>query len=82
MDAAAVANLESLAGGFERGVLISVIDCAATPAGRRFLRRWISDPLAMSAAIDGRLNAVDTFMSAGDERCGFVLKALNTGVDL
>lgn len=85
MDAATMANLEVLANvvdGSERGALISVVDRAATPPGRRLLRRWIADPLALSAAINDRLNAVETLMDVGDETLSAIRRLLATGPDL
>lgn len=85
MDAATMANLEVLANvidGSEGGALISVVDRAATPAGRRLLRRWIADPLTLSAAINDRLNAVETLMDVGNEPLSAVRRLLTAGPDL
>jgi DNA mismatch repair protein MSH6 len=85
MDAATMANLEVLVNvvdGSERGALISVIDRAATPSGRRLLRRWIADPLSLSAAINDRLNAVETLMRVGDETLSSVRRSFASGPDL
>lgn len=85
MDAATMANLEVLANvidGSESGALISVVDRAATPAGRRLMRRWIADPLTLSAAINDRLNAVETLMDVGDEVLGTARRLLTAGPDL
>jgi DNA mismatch repair protein MSH6 len=85
MDAATMANLEILANvvdGSERDALISVVDRAATPAGRRLLRRWIADPLSLSAAINDRLNAVEDLLDVGDEALGVTRRALAAGPDL
>lgn len=85
MDAATMANLEVLANvidGSERGTLISIVDRAATPSGRRLLRRWIADPLTLSAAINDRLNAVETLMDIGDQALSTARMLLAAGPDL
>lgn len=84
MDAATMANLEVLANvvdGSERGTLVSVIDRAATASGRRLLRRWIADPLTLSAAINDRLNAVDELLAI-EHAIPAARRSLASGPDL
>jgi DNA mismatch repair protein MSH6 len=85
MDAATIANLEVLANvvdGSERDALISVIDHAVTAAGRRLLRRWIVDPLAISSAINDRLNAVETLNSLDEGTINAIRRQLASCPDL
>jgi DNA mismatch repair protein MSH6 len=85
MDAATIANLEVLANvvdSSERDALISVIDRAATASGRRLLRRWIADPLALSAAINDRLNAVEALHAVDDKTLNEIRRQLASGPDL
>ena len=59
--------VESLRGGAEggsEGTLIDVLDRTATPMGARLLRQWVLAPLAIRAAIDARLDAVERFTRA------------------
>jgi DNA mismatch repair protein MutS len=51
--------VESLRGGTD-GTLLSVLDRTATPMGARLLRQWLLSPLVERAAIEARLNAVDS----------------------
>ena len=53
--------VESLRGAGSDGTLLSVLDRTATPMGARLLRQWILAPLAERAAVDARLDAVQTF---------------------
>ncbi len=63
LDEATRRNLELLQsyGGGTRGSLVSVLDRASTPMGKRLLRRWIVQPLADLGAIGERLDAVELF---------------------
>jgi DNA mismatch repair protein MutS len=54
--------VESLRGAGSDGTLLSVLDRTATPMGARLLRQWILAPLSDRAAIDARLDAVETFV--------------------
>ena len=57
--------VESLRGGGTRGTagtLIDVLDRTTTAMGARMLRQWTLAPLATKAAIDARLDAVDSFV--------------------
>jgi len=61
LDEAAKRNLEltaNLRDGGRRGTLLDVLDRASTAMGARLLKRWICYPLAQSAAINERLEAV------------------------
>jgi len=63
MDAATRRNLEidrNLAGG-DTHTLLSVLDSCRTPMGSRLLRRWLHRPLAQRAALEARLDAVESF---------------------
>lgn len=85
MDSATMANLEVVANvvdGSERDALISVVDRAATPAGKRLLRRWISDPLTLSEAINDRLNAVEILQTIDSHTCSGIRRLLASGPDL
>ncbi len=89
MDAATMAGLEVISNnmnGSERGSLLSFIDRASTPAGRRLLKKWISAPLTCSAAINDRLKAVDAFLKLdqrlGSEGLADIFKNLSSGKDL
>ncbi|MFI5230611.1 MAG: DNA mismatch repair protein MutS, partial [Gemmatimonadales bacterium] len=55
--------VESLRGAGTDGTLLSVLDRSATPMGARLLRQWVLAPLAERAAIDARLDAVETFVN-------------------
>lgn len=89
MDAPTLQNLEILTSsldGSDRGSLLSFIDKAQTPAGRRLLRQWISQPLVCSEDIEDRLQAVEDIHEIEDEDGGRtlrrVLKHLKTKKDL
>ena len=74
-------NLELFEGG--RGgqrelSLLAAIDCTRTAMGSRLLRRWLGQPLLDLAALEQRLEAVDSFYRDGLAR-GAVAAAL-TGV--
>ena len=53
--------VESMRGGETSGTLLGVLDRTLTPMGARLLRQWILAPLLDRAAIEARLNAVDSF---------------------
>ncbi|KAI0563050.1 DNA mismatch repair protein MutS [Gracilaria domingensis] len=89
MDASTLQNLEILTStmdGSERGTLLSFIDRARTPAGRRLLKRWIAEPLVSSEEIEDRLQAIEDIHVVEDEDGGrslsLVLKQLKTRKDL
>lgn len=89
MDAATLISLEVLsnnADGSERNTLLAYIDRAATPAGRRLLKKWISAPLSSSEEINDRLNAVDALLkldgTIGWGRVSTIAKQLSSGQDL
>ena len=46
--------------GEVKGSLLDVLDATQTPMGGRLLRRWLSQPLLDVAAINRRLDAVQT----------------------
>lgn len=52
---------ESLRGGSVQGSLLGVLDATLTPMGGRLLRKWLSQPLLDVAAIEARLDAVETW---------------------
>lgn len=61
--------VESLRGGEETaGTLLSVLDRTQTPMGARQLRQWILAPLTDVAAIEARLDAVESLVSEGAAR--------------
>lgn len=89
MDASTLASLEvltSIVDGSEKNSLLSVIDHARTPRGRRLLKKWMSMPLVRSIDIEERLNAVDTLLEVNSKDDGFVLmgisKKLSSGKDI
>lgn len=89
MDAPTMQNLEVLSScvkGSENGTLLSFIDHARTPAGRRLLRKWIAEPLVVSSEIEDRLQAVEDIHRLEDATGGAVteevLKQLKTKKDL
>jgi DNA mismatch repair protein MutS len=55
--------VESLRGGTD-GTVLSVLDETATPMGARLLRQWLLAPLVERAAIEARLDAVETLVRA------------------
>lgn len=68
MDAAALQNLEILLSnmGSERGSLLSFVDRATTPSGRRLIRKWVEEPLVSSSEIEDRLRAVEDIHAIED----------------
>lgn len=89
MDASSLASLEVLANtvdGSEKDTLLSVVDHAKTPRGRRLLKKWVSAPLVRTSDIEDRLNAVDTLLEIDGKDDGFVLgrisKKLSSGKDI
>ncbi len=52
----------------ERATLLHVLDRTGTSMGRRLLRRMIVAPLTDRAAIEARLNAVERFVEAPQDR--------------
>ncbi len=62
LDKFTIRNLELVYSQHDGGVpLIDVLDRTVTPMGSRQLRKWIILPLKEKAAIDERLEVVDTF---------------------
>jgi len=69
VDATTLRALEierTLRTGASEGSLLSVLDAAATPMGRRLVRDWLCYPLASAPAIDARLDRVAALVA--DER--------------
>ena len=65
------ANLElteTLRGREKRGTLLWVLDKTSTAMGKRMLRSWIEQPLISSAAINRRLNAVESLVNQTMQR--------------
>jgi DNA mismatch repair protein MutS len=60
--------VEPLRGGVEGATLLETIDRTLTPMGGRLLRRWLLAPLVDPAAIDARLDAVETLLKDGRGR--------------
>jgi len=60
--------VEPLRAGAEGGTLLDVIDRTLTPMGGRLLRRWLLAPLVDPAAINARLEAVETLVKDGRGR--------------
>jgi DNA mismatch repair protein MutS len=80
MDRFTIRNLELLGAGVDQGnYLLKVIDNTVSPMGARLLRRWLIFPLKNTAAINERLDAVETLikdqtlrttLSAAIKACG------------
>ena len=80
MDRFTIRNLELLGAGVDKGnYLLKVIDNTVSPMGARLLRRWLIFPLKNTAAINDRLDAVETLikdqtlrttLSAAIKACG------------
>jgi DNA mismatch repair protein MutS len=69
LDRFTVRNLELLEPLDEGGKsLLSVIDRTVSPMGGRLLRRWILFPLRDPKAINDRLDVVEHFMKASEDR--------------
>ena len=78
------ANLElteTLRGREKRGTLLWVLDKTSTAMGKRMLRSWIEQPLISSAAINRRLNAVESLVSQTMQR-GDLIEQLHYIADL
>jgi len=60
--------VEPLRAGAEGATLLETIDRTLTPMGGRLLRRWLLAPLVDPAAIDARLDAVETLLKDGRGR--------------
>lgn len=52
--------------GSRKSTLLYVLDRTQTSMGKRLLRSWISQPLRVEAAVNERLDAVDTLFSDRD----------------
>ena len=61
-------NLVDGVAGERRGSLLHVLDRTRTPMGSRMLRRWMLAPLTSPAAINRRLDAVETLVQRVDFR--------------
>jgi DNA mismatch repair protein MutS len=68
--------VESLRGTDQSGTLLAVLNRTQTPMGARMLRQWILAPLTEPAAIELRLDAVETFV-----RDAIARAALRTALD-
>jgi DNA mismatch repair protein MutS len=60
--------IEPLRPGAEGATLLETIDRTLTPMGGRLLRRWLLAPLVDPAAINARLDAVETLLKDGRGR--------------
>ncbi len=80
LDAATLRHLQLLPGGdvAKDATLLGVLDVTKTPMGARTLRSWIARPLARSADVNRRLDAVQTFV--GDRAALARERALLAGV--
>lgn len=79
MDAPTLQNLEILAssrGRSDRGSLLSFVDQAMTPAGRRLIRKWVAEPLTDAVKINDRLQAVEDILNLERETGGAVFKEM------
>ena len=60
--------VESLRGGTSEGTLLAVLDRTMTPMGARLLRQWLLAPLVERAAIEARLDAVESLVREASAR--------------
>ena len=80
LDPGTLRHLQLLPGGevAKEASLLGVLDVTRTPMGARTLRSWIARPLARSADVNARLDAVQAFV---DDRASLAaLRALLAGV--
>ena len=66
LDEATRRNLElteTIRGGSTQGSLLSVLDATLTPMGGRLLRRWLGQPLLSVAALEARLDGVESWQA-------------------
>ena len=65
LDGGTIRHLQLLPGGdvAKDASLLGVLDVTKTPMGARTMRNWIARPLARSADINARLDAVGSFVS-------------------
>ena len=80
LDAGTIRHLQLLPGGdvTKDASLLGVLDVTKTPMGARTLRHWIARPLARSADVNARLDAVQAFV---DDRAALAaLRGLLSGV--
>ncbi len=80
LDPGTLRHLQLLPGGevAKEASLLGVLDVTRTPMGARTLRNWIARPLARSADVNARLDAVQAFV---DDRASLAaLRALLAGV--
>ena len=80
LDGGTIRHLQLLPGGevAKEASLLGVLDVTKTPMGARTLRNWIARPLARSAEINARLDAVGAFVN--DRAALADLRRLLTGV--
>ncbi len=84
IDATTRMNLElvkNVRDGSERGTLYEYLKFTVTPGGARFLRNEIVNPLRIAAEIDSRLEKVQAFLNASDER-SLLRKLLSEAPDI
>lgn len=70
MDAPTLQNLEVLSAAnrkSDQGSLLSFVDRAHTPAGRRLVRKWLSEPLINATEIEDRLESIEDIHRLEDE---------------
>ena len=80
LDAGTLRHLQLLPGGevAKEASLLGVLDVTKTPMGARTMRNWIARPLARSADVNARLDAVQAFV---EDRAALAnLRNLLTGV--
>ena len=61
---------EPLRAGARNCTLLESIDATVTPMGARLLRHWLLSPLRDPAAINTRLDAVETLVTDSAGRAG------------
>lgn len=79
LDAPTLENLEVLSSSIydsAQGALLSFVDRARTPAGRRLIRKWLAEPLVSSSEINDRLQAIEDIHNIESMDGGRTLQSL------
>ncbi|MDA3615180.1 DNA mismatch repair protein MutS [Polluticaenibacter yanchengensis] len=68
MDQFTIRNLELVSLSQDQKSVLSILDNTVSPMGARLLRRWLLMPLVNTEKINERLDAVEWFITNGDDR--------------
>ena len=68
MDQFTIRNLELVSLSSDQKSVLSILDNTVSPMGARLLRRWLLMPLVNTEKINERLDAVEWFITNGDDR--------------